>query len=152
MGYLPIISGKKEVSRERLSTGRHTAILFDDITSPKRIVYRFLLAVYEDDNANEPSLLVAAETSVAALQEFFLGQGHEEFDAIQDSLSMGHTNEWDKLPDDYTYFFCLWQDGGRMNLGPSNGLGNIETFKRKALSLAEDIVSGRHPGIASLQE
>lgn len=106
MNYAPVIGDATPVKRIPLATGKHTAVLLDNIESKGSVEYRFILAVF-DDETREPCLFVASE--VNAMAEKLQGSSH---------------------------FLGLFPGDGHANLGSSDDWADIGKFEEAAVELA----------------
>ncbi len=92
MNDAPVIGDATPVKQIPLATGKHTALLLDNIESKGSVEYRFILVVF-DDESGKPCLFVASEVNVMAEEPeggshslgLFLGGGH---------ASLGSSDDW----------------------------------------------------------
>ncbi len=108
MYYAPAIGDATPVKRIPLVTGKHTAVLLDNIESKGPVEYRFILAVF-DDETRKPCLLVASEVNALAKE---LGGG--------------------------SHFLCVFPGDGHRNLGSSDDWADIAKFEEVAVGIATE--------------
>jgi hypothetical protein len=106
MNYAPVIGAATPVKRISLPSGKHTAILLDNIESKGSIEYRIILAVF-NDQTREPCLFVASEVNAMAKE---LGGG--------------------------SHFLGLFPGDGHMNYGDSDDWADMGKFEKAAVELA----------------
>jgi len=111
MEYMPMILGGTPVKRIRLASGKHTALLLDDIESKGAVKFRFILAVFDDETRN-PCLFVTSEVN-GAVEE--LGGG--------------------------SHFLCLFSGDAHLNLGSSDDWADIRKFEEAAVKIATERLS-----------
>lgn len=96
MKLVPVIGDARPVSRTPLATGKHTAVLLDDIESLGPVKYQFILLVF-DDRSKEPCLFVASEVNETARRfgggshflGLFAGETHSNYGSSDDWSDIG---------------------------------------------------------------
>lgn len=142
MQYEPPINQAVTVKKIPLSTKKHTAALLDEIeAAPGGILYRFVLAVLENDS-KEPCFYVAAEMDSSSLKNFLSACGRNHFDAVL-MTARGKIN-LNKIPKDIPYVLGAFPGDGHINYGSSEDWGHIEKFEREALRIAEEFLQGKN--------
>jgi hypothetical protein len=112
MDYAPVIGAATPVKRIPLPSGKHTAILLDNIESKGSVQYRFILAVFSDQT-REPCLFVTSEVNAMAKE---LGGG--------------------------SHFLGLFPGDGHMNYGDSDDWADMEKFEKAAVELCYTALDG----------
>ncbi len=115
MQYTPRIRNGRKVKRIDLSTGRHSAILLDNIESLGMVEYLFVLVVFEN-KIKEPCLYVTSEVNERSLVS---GNG--------------------------SHFLGIFKKDGHSNLGASDDWADINKFERAALQLATEYLREGKP-------
>jgi hypothetical protein len=106
MVYGPAIAGGVPIRRIALPTGKHFAVLFDDIKSASMIEYRYILATFAN-GSKEPCLFVTSEV-----------------------------NKMAELDDGGSHFLCGFIDDQHVNYGSSDDWADVDKFEQKALDIA----------------
>ena len=125
MDYEPPIFKANEVKRIPLLTGRHTAILLNNISAGGSILYRFILCVIENDT-QEPCFYVASELSTA--------------NATRMQYILAMSGKWDEAEKEGSISYCLgiFPGSGHENHGFSEEWGDQEEFERAAMKIVEE--------------
>jgi len=106
MDWTPVIGKSRTVKYIPLSTGKHTALILDEIESLGLVQYLYILVVF-DDSIKQPCLFISSELNKTA----------EE-------------------PGEGSHFLGVFSGDEHHNLGASDDWADIVNFEREAVKLA----------------